>query len=271
MIDRGVDGSIREGSILGRHQGASINNSGTTDNASISNTDIVSISLGWDITSNKLLPRLVGGLDDLEGEGTVLDFTVKGKLVGRLAIGNLVVAEPVTSGLDESGTVSLDIFNVVQFLSHRVLGIDDDDLPVGLALIKECHDTQDLDWVHGARLHQVTTNLYAVQRIIIASALGVVVNFKRRLPSLREGAIVPNVPVIGEQVLDKTDLALLDVLLDGIHQLFLADLELGVGEARDLTDHVKEALGLVSVQWDIMERANNLTLLILYTAILSHI
>jgi hypothetical protein len=41
---------------------------------------------------------------------------------------------------------------------------------------------------------------------------------------LREGTVVPEIALVGEAVPDEAELALLDVLLDGIEGLLLADL-----------------------------------------------
>jgi hypothetical protein len=41
---------------------------------------------------------------------------------------------------------------------------------------------------------------------------------------LREGTIVPQVALVGEAVADVAELALLDVLLDGVEELVLGDL-----------------------------------------------
>lgn len=41
----------------------------------------------------------------------------------------------------------------------------------------------------------------------------------------REGTVVPEVALVGEAVADETQLALLDILLNGVEELFLGDLE----------------------------------------------
>jgi hypothetical protein len=43
-------------------------------------------------------------------------------------------------------------------------------------------------------------------------------------PYLREGSIVPQVTLVGEAVANKAQLALLDVLLDGVEEFLLGDL-----------------------------------------------
>ena len=44
---------------------------------------------------------------------------------------------------------------------------------------------------------------------------------------LREGTVVPNVALVGEAVADEAELALFDVLLDGVEFFLLGDLENG--------------------------------------------
>jgi hypothetical protein len=45
-----------------------------------------------------------------------------------------------------------------------------------------------------------------------------------RKPYLGEGAVVPEVSLVGEAVAHEAKLALLDVLLDGVEELILGDL-----------------------------------------------
>jgi hypothetical protein len=48
---------------------------------------------------------------------------------------------------------------------------------------------------------------------------------KGRRAYLGEGAVVPEVTLVREAVPHEAELSLLDVLLDGVESLFLADLE----------------------------------------------
>ena len=59
--------------------------------------------------------------------------------------------------------------------------------------------------------------------------------------------------MVGEAVPHEAQTALLDILLDGIELLLLGDLELGVGPAGNLDDHVEDALALVSEERDVVE------------------
>jgi len=71
--------------------------------------------------------------------------------------------------------------------------------------------------------------------------------------NLREGAVVPDVTVVGETVANETQPTLLDVLLDGIERLLLGDLEFGVGPTGDLDNHVEDAIALVGKERNVVE------------------
>ena len=70
---------------------------------------------------------------------------------------------------------------------------------------------------------------------------------------LGESTVVPNVSVVGEAVTDEAELALLDILLNGVQFLILGDLKLGVGPTRDLNNHVEDVLALVGIERNVME------------------
>ena len=55
---------------------------------------------------------------------------------------------------------------------------------------------------------------------------------------------------------------LFDVLLDGVERLFLADLHLGVGPARDFDDHVEDAIVLVCEEGDVVEGGDDRAILL---------
>lgn len=69
---------------------------------------------------------------------------------------------------------------------------------------------------------------------------------------LGESAVVPDIPVVGEAVPNEAELALLDILLDGVEGFLLGDLHLGVGPAGDLDDHVEDTSILVGEQGDVV-------------------
>jgi hypothetical protein len=77
--------------------------------------------------------------------------------------------------------------------------------------------------------------------------------------------------VVGEAVTDKAELALLDILLDGVEWFFLGDLHLGVGPTRNLNNHVQDALALVNKQRNIMEGRDRLAILFDEYTVLWHL
>jgi len=50
--------------------------------------------------------------------------------------------------------------------------VDDDDLPVGLALIEEGHDTEDLDLLDLADVANLLADLADIEGIVVSSRLG---------------------------------------------------------------------------------------------------
>jgi hypothetical protein len=80
--------------------------------------------------------------------------------------------------------MTLDILNIVQLGRERVLDVDDEDLPVGLAFIKESHDAEDFNLLHLPYVTHLFADLADVQRIVVAVGLGLAVLLSRILPSL---------------------------------------------------------------------------------------
>jgi len=68
--------------------------------------------------------------------------------------------------------------------------------------------------------------------------------------------------MVGEAVPHKSQAALLDILLDGIELLLLGDLELGVGPAGHLDDHVEDALALVGEERNVVEGRDDRAILL---------
>jgi hypothetical protein len=168
--------------------------------------------------------------------------------------------------------VTLDIFDVIQLGSEGVGNVDDNDLPVCLALIEESHDTKDLDLFDLTSVTDLFADLANVEGIVVALGLGLRVRVVGILPSLeehryftedagerrgvtnlRECTVVPDVTVMGEAVANETQTTLLDVLLDWIEWLLLADLELCVGPTGDLDNHVEDAIALVGKERNVVE------------------
>lgn len=149
--------------------------------------------------------------------------------------------------------MTLDILNIVELRRKGILDVDDNDLPVGLLLVEESHHTENLDLLDLTGVADKLTNLADVERIVITLGLGLGVDNVRVLPGLfyvlvrtpsraddgsgwfaylGEGSVVPEVALVREAVADKPDLALLDILLNGVEELLLGDLMglLGCGD-----------------------------------------
>lgn len=163
---------------------------------------VVRVSLVGCLAGNELAPRLVGLVDDLDSVLLGLCLTRESKDVLWLSIGDLVDAEPLVGGTDQTGQVPLDVLNVVETGSKRVVDVDDDDLPVGLTLIEEGHDTENLDLLDLADGTDELTDLANVERVVVTVRASLGVGLRRVLPSLGERTVVPDVTVVGEDVLN---------------------------------------------------------------------
>lgn len=86
----------------------------------------------------------------------------------------------------------LDILDIVQSACQGVVDINDDDLPVGLALVQEGHDTEDLDLLDLADLGDTLTDLADVERVVVTVGLGLRVGDRGVFPCLGEGSVVPD-------------------------------------------------------------------------------
>jgi hypothetical protein len=194
------------------------------------------------LASGKLLPGLGTLADNVHGVLLVLALAREGELVLGLAVWDLVDTEPLICGAEETGKVALDVLDIVELGGQWVVDVDDHDLPVGLALIEQSHDTEDLDLDHLTGLGDKLTNLADVQWVVVALGLGFLVDNIGVLPSLYsistgvlsdigvassylgEATVVPEVTLVGEAVPHVAELTLLDVLLDGVELLLLGDL-----------------------------------------------
>jgi len=68
--------------------------------------------------------------------------------------------------------MALDVLNVVQLGRERVLDVDDEDLPVGLAFIEESHDPENFNLLNLAYITHLFADLAYVQWIVVAVGLG---------------------------------------------------------------------------------------------------
>jgi hypothetical protein len=72
----------------------------------------------------------------------------------------------------------------VELGSQRVVDINDNDLPVGLLLVNQGHNTQNLDLLDLTRVADQLTNLADVERIVVTLGLGLGVDRVGVLPGL---------------------------------------------------------------------------------------
>ena len=87
----------------------------------------------------------------------------------------------------------LDVLNVVQPRGERVVDIDNEDLPVGLTLVKKSHDTEDLDLLDLTGVTDGLSNLTDIEGVIVTVSAGLGVLDSWVFPSLGEGSVVPDV------------------------------------------------------------------------------
>jgi hypothetical protein len=182
---------------------------------------------GLDLAGDEALPGLSTLTDDIHGVALVLALAGESELVLGLAIGDLVDAEPLIGSTEKARQVAFDILDVVELGGQGVVHVNNDDLPVGLLLVNESHDAEDLDLLDLASVADELADLADIERVVVALGLGLRVHGVGVLPSLRESTIVPQVALVREAVANKSELALLDVLLDGVEELLLGDLDGG--------------------------------------------
>ena len=139
---------------------------------------------GSGLAGDELLPGIGTLVDDILGVLLVLALAGEGELVLGLAVGDLVDTEPLVGGTHETGQVALNILNVVKLRGQSVVDVDDNDLPVGLLLVNQGHDTEDLDLLDLTGVADELTDLANVERVVVTLGLGLRVNGVGVLPSL---------------------------------------------------------------------------------------
>jgi hypothetical protein len=105
-------------------------------------------------------------------------------LVLGLAVGDLVDTEPLVGGAEETRELALNILNIVELSSKRVVDVDDNDLPVSLLLVKESHHTEDLDLLDLTGVADDLTDLADVERVVVTLGLGLGVDGVGVFPGL---------------------------------------------------------------------------------------
>lgn len=142
--------------------------------------------------------------------------------------------------------MALDVLNVVELGSNGVVHVNDNDLPVSLLLVEQSHDAENLDLLDLSGVSDKLADLANVERVIVTLGFGLRVGDVGVFPGLvknksateygvmshspasstylGEGTIIPQISLVGEAVTNISQLSLLDVLLDGVEELLLADL-----------------------------------------------
>lgn len=75
----------------------------------------------------------------------VLALSGESELVLWLSVWDFVDSEPFICSPQKAWKVSFDVFNIVELRGQWVVDIDNNDLPVGLLLVKQGHNTEYLD------------------------------------------------------------------------------------------------------------------------------
>lgn len=176
--------------------------------------------------------------------------------------------EPFVRSTDETGEVTFDVLDVVELGREGVVDVNDENLPVGLSLVEESHDSEDLDLLDLSGVTDGLTNLANVERVVISEGLGLGVSVGRVLPRLGERSVVPDVTLVGETVANETEFALLRVLEDRVELLFLRDFEFRVGPTGDLDNHVEDGTLLVREEGNVVEGRDDFAILLDVRAVL---
>jgi len=94
------------------------------------------------------------------------------------------IPEPFIGSADETGLVPFDILNVVDLGCEGILDIDDDDFPVGLALVKKGHDAKNFDLLDLANVANLFADLADIERVVVSASLGFSVRDRGVFPGL---------------------------------------------------------------------------------------
>ncbi|GMT25233.1 hypothetical protein PFISCL1PPCAC_16530, partial [Pristionchus fissidentatus] len=205
---------------------------------------------------DQLLPEGVSLLDYLVAEGLVLVLSVEGELVGGLSSRDLVRLEPLVRCPCESGEDLLDVVHRVDVLGERVGDVNGHQLPVRFSIVNESQTTDNFHLEYGSSLVDGGSNLDDINGVVVSLGARLGVSVLVVLPRLGECSIVPDVSVVGEDVVDESGHTLLLVLLDGRQRLLRSHLHLGVAPSRNLNNHVEDLGGLIGVEGDVVPRGD---------------
>jgi hypothetical protein len=66
----------------------------------------------------------------------------------------------------------LDVLDVIELGREGIKDIDNDDLPISLALVEQSHDAEDLDLLNLANIADLLADFADIERIVVALGLG---------------------------------------------------------------------------------------------------
>mmetsp|Transcript_61657 Transcript_61657/g.141055 ORF Transcript_61657/g.141055 Transcript_61657/m.141055 type:complete len:430 (-) Transcript_61657:52-1341(-) len=189
--------------------------------------------------SHETAPGSVISLDQSFGPLGVVHLVVqRGGVLPRAV---LEVLHPPEHLLDAPGHHCLDVLDGPRVGEGPRPGVDDEHLPVGLALVHEAHGSQDAALDDGPDAHRVAADVQDVQRVVVSRGTMELVDLLRVTVRLREAAVVEGYgPPEGPEPRGPHG-----VLHDPVVGLPWLHLVLVQRAERDLVDIVKESSVLV--------------------------
>lgn len=97
----------------------------------------------------------------------ILALAGKSKLILRLSVWNLVNTEPFVRSSQETWKVPLNVLNIIKLCCQGIIDINDNYFPIGFFLVKQGHDSKDLDLLDLTRCPDKLANFADIQGIII--------------------------------------------------------------------------------------------------------
>ena len=99
------------------------------------------------------------------------------------------VPEPFVCSPDETREVPFNILNVVELGRKRVQHVYNENLPIRLALVQECHNAEDLHLLHLTDVCDLLADLADIERVVITLCLRLSVCNVRVFPGLNNGHV----------------------------------------------------------------------------------
>ena len=78
----------------------------------------------------------------------------------------------------------LNVLDIIELWRQWIIDVDDNDFPISLSLVEQCHDSKDLDLLNLTRCCDEFTNLTNIKRIIVSFGFGLGMNYIGVFPSL---------------------------------------------------------------------------------------